>query len=367
MRRFLGVFALLLAVLACPSSADTGDIQSASRSVVRVTVFVSTPDGKSFDSHGTGIVVAPDMILTNAHVVEGPDYDEDTSYVIVPSVGKTNHPARVVKVASDTDLALLKIEDGAKLTPARFFTGAVADSADVYAIGYPGSVDRALDQEESDTLNPQSPIKTRGSVSTGRSGKDVETVLHTAPIAPGNSGGPLTDNCGRVLGVNTFKSLNDGGGASFYFAISMREVSAFLSQNGVKIQSDASPCTSAAERDRSKVDAANSARNKSDTAKRIAAELKASQEGKVRRNAEFKIISERDTGMAISGILMMLSLVAGAVTYIGFEKNKRTLMLVSAGIMAALILLAAYVFQARPGFDQVDARVRALLAQSAAG
>ncbi len=367
MLRAFAILAIIISFWAARSSADTGDIQNASRSVVRVAVFVSTPDGQQFAGHGSGIVVAPNMILTNAHVVEEPDLEGEVSFVIVPSEGKTNHPAHVVKVNSEADLALLELDDGAKLTPAKFYPGKIVDSADVFAIGYPGSVDAAFEQQDADTLNPQSPVKTRGSVSTGRSGKNVDTILHTAPIGPGNSGGPLTDNCGRVLGVNSFGASSTNGGAEFFFAVSMREISAFLSSSKVKLRSDDTICTTAAERDRSKADLANSARTKSDAAQRIANELKASEEGKVRRSAEFTIISERDSGMAISGILLMLSLVAGAATYIGFDKNKRIPMLVSAAIMAAMVLLAAYVFQARPGFDQVDARVRALLAKSAVG
>jgi serine protease Do len=365
MLRAFTILGLILSFWAVRSSADTGDIQTASRSVVRIAVFVTTPDGQSLTGHGSGIVVAPNMILTNAHVVEEPELEGELTFVIVPSEGKTNHPARVIKVNSEVDLALLQFDDGAKLAPAKFFPGKIVDGGDVIAIGYPSSVDIALEQQDSDTLNPQSPVKTRGTVSNGRSGKNVETILHTAPIGPGNSGGPLTDTCGRIIGVNSFGTLNEAGGAKFFFAVSMREITAFLADTKVKLRSDSTPCTTAAERDQAKANSADNARAKSDAAKRIASELKSSEEGKVRRSAEFAIIAERDSGMAISGILMMLSLVAGAATYIGFDKNKRMPMLVSAGIMAVLILLAAYVFQARPSFDQVDARVRALLAQSA--
>jgi serine protease Do len=365
MQRLFAILGLFFAIWSLAASADTGDIQTASRSVVRVAVFKSTPDGQEFAGHGSGIVVAPNIILTNAHVVADPSLDGDTSFVIVPSQGKTNHPARILKVASGSDLALLQLDDNGKLPTAAFFVGKVADGGDVFAIGYPGSVDIALQQADSDTLNPQSPIKTRGSISAGRSGKDVDTLLHTAPIAPGNSGGPLTDSCGRVIGINSFGSISEGGGASFYFAVSVREISAFLKANNVSFRTDTEPCTSATDKSIAEANKEAKARAKVETEQRVAAELKANEESKVRRNAEFAILTERDTGMALSGVLLLLSLVAVGATYIGFERNKRVMMAISAAIMTLLILIALYVFQARPGFDQVDARVRASLAKSA--
>jgi S1-C subfamily serine protease len=365
MLRLIHLLCACLAVWALAAAADSGDIQSASRSVVRIAVFTSSPDGQSFAGHGSGIVVAPNMILTNAHVVADPSFDEDTSFIVIPSEGKTNHPAHVVKVASGSDLALVQLDDDARLPAASLFTGKVADGADVFAIGYPGSVDVALQQADADTLHPQAPIKTRGTVSAGRSGKDVDTLLHTAPIAPGNSGGPLTDSCGRVVGVNSFGSTSEGGGASFYFAVSIREVMAFLRANQVSFRTDDQICKSAIDRSLDQAKSEAKSRIKVETEQRIAAELKSNEEGKVRRAAEFAIMTERDTGMALSGMLMLLSLVAAGATYIGFDRNKRAPMVIAAAVMTVLILLAAYVFNARPGFDQVDARVRASLAQSA--
>jgi serine protease Do len=367
MQRLIAILGVILGLWSLAAYADSGDIQTASRSVVRVAVFKSTPDGQEFAGHGSGIVVAPNIILTNAHVVADPELEGDTSFIVVPSEGKTNHPARVLKVASGSDLALIQLEDDAKLPIATFYTGKVADGADVFAIGYPGSVDMALQQDDADTLHPQSPIKTRGSVSAGRTGKAVDTVLHTAPIAPGNSGGPLTDACGRVIGINSFGSISESGGASFFFAVSMREITAFLKSNAISIRADTETCTSAADKSIAAIGKEAKARAKVETEQRIAAELKANEEGKVRRSTEFAIMTERDTGMALSGVLMLLSLVAAGATYIGFERNKRVMMAISAAIMTILILIALYVFQARPGFDQVDARVRASLAKSAVG
>ena len=245
--RYLAVFFLFLApVLVVPAFADASDISATSRSVVRVVVF-STADGQqSIVSIGSGVAVARDKIVTNAHVVEMVTGDDSAQIVIVPSDGAQSYRASVVASLSGKDLALLQLKSGS-LVPASIFAGVIADGADVFAIGYPASVDIALEQSEADVLRPQQPVKTRGTVSSGRTSKTVESLLHTAPIAPGNSGGPIVDACGRVLGINSFGSVPTDGGAEFYFAISARELTTFLANRGIEFRSVRGDCRSVAD------------------------------------------------------------------------------------------------------------------------
>jgi serine protease Do len=228
MRYILALLLIFSPLLLARSYADASDIDAATRSVVRVVVYSSAEGQRNIISIGSGVVVAPDKIVTNAHVVEQARFDESVNFVVVPSQGKQSFNARLLAALPGKDLALLQLTDGGSLIPASFFSGAVPDGVDVFAIGYPASVDVALEQSEADVLQPQVPVKARGSVSAGRSSKSVDSILHTAPIAPGNSGGPLVDACGRVLGINSFGSVADGGGAEFYFAVSNRELAAFL-------------------------------------------------------------------------------------------------------------------------------------------
>jgi S1-C subfamily serine protease len=196
--RYLAALCLFLSpLLAAPALADASDISAASRSVVRVIVYSSAEGQQSIVSIGSGVVVARDKIVTNAHVVEMASMDDSVQIVIVPSDGTQSYRARVSASLPGKDLALLQLTSGA-LVPASIFAGTPEDGADVFAIGYPASVDVALEQSEADVLRPQQPVKTRGTVSSGRTSKSVESLLHTAPIAPGNSGGPLlmpADGC----------------------------------------------------------------------------------------------------------------------------------------------------------------------------
>lgn len=363
---------IILALLFCimlapaPAQADSGDIQAASRSVVRVAVFGEVDGERKMIGHGSGLVVAPGKIITNAHVVEESLYNETITFRIVPSQGRESYLATVIKWSPENDLALLQLEKGARLTPASLLSGIIEDGSDVFAIGYPANVDIAMQLDESETMRPQPPVKTRGTVSAGRSAKAFDTILHTAPIAPGHSGGPMVDSCGRVVGINSFGSVAENGGSEFYFAISMKELTAFLRAQKVSYNSVSGPCRSVAELTAAEEKREAEARAKIAAENRIAAELRANAEGKLRRDAELAIIVERENRLALAGLLLLLALASIGLSYALFSKDKR-LYGKLAGIAAAILAFAAIMILAgRPTFDEVDDRVRKAIAGDAA-
>ena len=361
--RFVAALCLFLSpllVAPAPAVADASDIRAASRSVVRVIVYSSAEGQQSIVSIGSGVAVARDKIITNAHVVEMANFDDSVQIVIVPSDGTQSYRARVSASLPGKDLALLQLTSGA-LVPASFFAGTPEDGADVFAIGYPASVDVALEQSEADVLRPQQPVKTRGTVSSGRTSKSVETLLHTAPIAPGNSGGPIVDACGRVLGINSFGSVPTDGGAEFYFAISARELSSFLANRGVAFRSVRGDCRSVAELTRAEAELEASTRASMEREARVAAELQRSREGKVRSDAEHAVIGERENHLALAGLLLVLSAVAGGAAWQFSEREQRDRFKSATAAGAVLLVMAVGIFAARPSFDEVDDRVRAAL------
>ena len=363
--RYLAVFFLFLApVLVLPAFADASDISAASRSVVRVVVF-STADGQqSIVSIGSGVAVSRDKIVTNAHVVEMARADDSAQIVIVPSDGAQSYRASVVASLSGKDLALLQLKSGS-LVPASIFAGVIADGADVFAIGYPASVDIALEQSEADVLRPQQPVKTRGTVSSGRTSKTVESLLHTAPIAPGNSGGPIVDACGRVLGINSFGSVPTDGGAEFYFAISARELTTFLANRGIEFRSVRGDCRSVADLTRAEAELEASTRVKMDKEARVAAELQRSREGKVRSDAEHAVIAERENYLAFAALLLVVSALAGGAAWQFAERGQRDRFKAACAAGAVIFVMAVGIFAARPSFNEVDDRVRAVLTADA--
>ena len=200
-------------------------------SVVTITSTISDETGGG-RGVGTGVVLTSDgEILTNAHVVE------DASEVVVRFAGETE--PRVAKVlASDlgNDLALLKI-DATGLTAATFAKPGSARIGDtVIAIGYA----LALDGGPTVTSGIISALKRTIETESGALNSLIQT---DAAISSGNSGGPLVNLKGEVVGINTAVARGDFESAAnnIGFSISVEEVLVVIEQlraqaNGAKRQ-----------------------------------------------------------------------------------------------------------------------------------
>lgn len=181
---------------------------------------------------GSGIVLnAGGEILTNDHVVDG------AGSITVSLDGSSSHRRRatVVGASRSLDLAVLQIDpSGANLHPLR-----LADSATVqvgepaYAIGNPFGLNWTLTTGIISALNRQ--IK-------APDGSAIGHVLQTdAALNPGNSGGPLINSAGSVIGVNSqIASASSGatgqaGSNGLGFAISSDTVKAYLKSLAVKV------------------------------------------------------------------------------------------------------------------------------------
>jgi S1-C subfamily serine protease len=142
--------------------------------------------------------------------------------------GKRSSDVRIVAVAKEdeADLALLQVGLAGlrplTVAPADRITPALVGS-DVFSFGFPlGFAMDAVFDELAVTMN-------RGSISAIR--KAELGIQHTAAISPGNSGGPLVDSSGAVIGVNT-ASLNAGN--SIFFAVGADQLLAFLAKSSIK-------------------------------------------------------------------------------------------------------------------------------------
>lgn len=354
-------FAFLCLLLTQTASADPGDIAAASRSVVRVVVFPASDPLAASIGHGSGVVVSANAIVTNNHVVNEDQYGEAIRVVIVPGDGSATYEADVADMSPRNDLALIRLRNGARLTPVGLYSGPIADGLDVFAIGYPGGVDIAQGLSSEDILKPQPSVKTRGSVSAGRSAKEFETLLHTAPIGGGNSGGPLVDGCGRVIGINSFGTVANGNDAEFFFAIAITEVSTFLRKNDITPRMVSGPCLSAAELSRAESEREAKARAKIEAENRDRESAKTTTLGEARRQAEYAIIESRDNRMMATVLLLLLGLGAGGASWQLLERDKRDVAKLAGGGAAALLIAALMTYATRPGFAEVEDRIKEVL------
>jgi serine protease Do len=184
---------------------------TANRVYARANPAVVTVRNNS--GHGSGFIVSADgYVITNAHVVKG----QPAVVTVMMADGKTEMPADVVGFATGgVDLALLKINRQVKLPTVAISnakTLRVGDS--VYAIGTP------LGEVNQNTF-------TSGMVSAFREGGQV--IQHNAAVNPGNSGGPLLNDLGEAIGVNTYiYTRNNGGSVGLSFAIGANTIRQFL-------------------------------------------------------------------------------------------------------------------------------------------
>jgi serine protease Do len=145
----------------------------------------------SGNSLGSGFSIGKDCIVTNAHVISQVDD------VVVKSYSGEEYTAFVVGINQDEDIAILGVEgvEFPYLTVADISTINTGD--DIYAIGAPKSMAYTL---------------TKGVISAkNREIKGKEYIQIDAPINEGNSGGPLLNSVGQVIGINTLKMIDSEG------------------------------------------------------------------------------------------------------------------------------------------------------------
>lgn len=362
---FAALVALMMLSQPQAAGADPADIQAAARGVVRVVIIGSDGSQVYPISHGTGFAVGPARIVTNAHVVREAAMDDELRIGIVPSDGDDASYARVIRLDPARDLALLEITGGLRLPPLTLSGGREAEGSEVVSVGYPMNVDRAQGLEIGDIFRPQPTVNSRGFISGQRPSRQFDSVLHTAPIARGNSGGPLLDQCGRVLGVNSFGAESDGADGEFYFAVSNRELLPFLRDNGVEPRVSTQPCRSLAE-----LDAEEQAR--------LRAEQEQSQQALAARSAdarERRARAELEAGMAVQAsrenrmaLAMVALLIGAAAGYTLFQLRRQAeadkQRKIAGGVAAAALVTALALWFTRPGLDEIDRRVAAAMAEA---
>ena len=193
----------------------------------------ATKNGKLEEaSEGSGVIYKKSgnsaYIVTNNHVVK-----DSNSLEIIMSDGK-KMPAKIVGTDAITDLAVLKINASAVNTVASF-----GDSENIkvgetaLAIGSPLGSQYATSLTEGIISAKKRTVQTGGE--NGQSVGDANVIQTDAAINSGNSGGPLINLAGQVIGINSMKLSSNGGGDNatvegMGFAIPANEVVKVVNQ-----------------------------------------------------------------------------------------------------------------------------------------
>lgn len=204
-------------------------VMKATESVVRV--LAEYADGYAT---GSGFVIKSDkeetLIATNYHVVEGKPYSISVWLGEEETVSAT-----VLAYTNQKDMCILKLAYPVSLKPLTFSESGAKQGEAVYAVGFPGAADYLSDKEAHTSADA---TITDGIVSAVREatvssyGTPTKILQINAAINSGNSGGPLFNTNGEVVGINTY-GINDSQG--IFGAIDVSEMKSFMADNAIAV------------------------------------------------------------------------------------------------------------------------------------
>ncbi len=183
-----------------PVASDVELLDAYSRAVITVVeemapavvsiVARSSGRRQGTEGAGSGVVITPDgYVLTNSHVVHG------AQSVRVRFTDGSACAARVMGDDPATDLAAIRVDASGLAYGALGDSGALRVGQVVIAIGNPLGFDSTVSTGVVSSL---------GRALRSREDRLIENIIqHTAPLNPGNSGGPLVNSLGQVVGINT--------------------------------------------------------------------------------------------------------------------------------------------------------------------
>lgn len=187
--------------------AAPGSVADVAKAVLPSTVqILADYNGQSAGATGSGWVMDKNgHIITNNHVVA--DAAEDDGKIVVIDHARNRYDATVVGRSKVYDLAVLYVEDGKKLPPAKLGHSAKLQVGEpVVALGSPLNLP--------DTVTSGIVSYLHRPVTTGSNPNElsyIDAIQTDAAINPGNSGGPLVNMKGEVVGVNSAIATAGGG------------------------------------------------------------------------------------------------------------------------------------------------------------
>ncbi len=230
--------ALMLCLNTAPALADFD--QSALDGIVMITTGAPDDSGTMSYWRGTGFFIGakgenPQYIVTNCHVVEefilaGKALGGGQLHVLFDKNDEAE--AYLVDYDAEKDIAVLRLAEATeKRIPLPLKTPQEsALGSEAYAVGYPLAADITVQAVNS--FSQKDATVTTGSISRflTESGTGRNLIQTDAALGGGNSGGPLIDSSGAVIGINTAGSKLD---QNLFYAVSVGEVLPLLDKNSI--------------------------------------------------------------------------------------------------------------------------------------
>ena len=207
--RIIALFVITFMMVVNFASADETISTDVAERARNATVLVANQMGDNDGGFGSGVVISPSgMVLTNYHVI----HRADTLRVFFYDPKDNNYyPAEVIGIDPVADLALLQLKVDEKMLPLEFLLiedeeWTVAEP--VMAIGHPMGIQWTVSLGH-----------IASTIRTGKISPYVSTLQHSAEIHQGNSGGPLINSDGEVVGINTYLMMPEKAWSGIAYAI----------------------------------------------------------------------------------------------------------------------------------------------------
>lgn len=209
--------------------------------------------GKGKWVSGSGFLVDKNHVVTNLHVIAGAS--ELQIFVLDKnSTGDAVQERRVkiIDVKPQYDLALLEVSNLNRKPLTLAYSDDVQDHTNVASIGFPGVANDAMviTSEKGAVSAATIPILREGKVlrsitshELGNRSVEANIVQHDAAIDPGNSGGPLVNACGEVVGVNTIVHVVANAISD---AVSLKHLYTLLDDNNIEYNKASVACSTGA-------------------------------------------------------------------------------------------------------------------------
>jgi trypsin-like peptidase len=220
------------------------DVNEMRESVVYIEVEFEQGGGS-----GTGFILNNrGMIATNFHVA-GKAKSIAVSFMGAGGKPMTT-PAHLVDGNEQQDIAIIQADNNLFGDPVVLGNYDVSPPMKVEAVGYPGAANLSTNSQVDDvvsvTLNPSYSAGTVGRILKDVTSMGGDTLIQTtAVINHGNSGGPLFDECGRVIGINSMgvdPTEGSGYAQGLFWAIDVRALLPMLEANLVEAHIATKPC-----------------------------------------------------------------------------------------------------------------------------
>ena len=207
--RIIALFVISFMMVVNFASADETISTDVAERARNATVLVANQMGENDGGFGSGVVILPSgLVLTNYHVI----HRADTLRVFFYDPKDNNYyPAEVIGIDPVADLALLQLKVDEKMLPLEFLMIETEDwtvAEPVMAIGHPMGIQWTVSMGH-----------IASTIRTGKISPYVSTLQHSAEIHQGNSGGPLINADGEIVGINTYLMMPENAWSGIAYAI----------------------------------------------------------------------------------------------------------------------------------------------------